>query len=63
MQRTGFYHPEDEGGLAWNYPEIGVKWPGVVGEYNGTASADGDEMEEGTKMVMSENDQKWSTLL
>lgn len=22
-----FYHPEDEGGLLWNDPEIGVKWP------------------------------------
>ncbi len=24
---TDFYHPEDEGGLAWNDPEIGVEWP------------------------------------
>lgn len=24
---TDFYHPEDEGGLAWNDPDIGVKWP------------------------------------
>lgn len=23
------YHPEDEGGLLWNDPEIGVKWPDV----------------------------------
>lgn len=22
-----FYHPEDEGGLAWNDPTIGVEWP------------------------------------
>lgn len=22
-----FYHPNDEGGLAWNDPEIGVEWP------------------------------------
>ncbi|MCI8360125.1 MAG: dTDP-4-dehydrorhamnose 3,5-epimerase [Clostridiales bacterium] len=22
-----FYHPEDEGGLRWNDPEIGVEWP------------------------------------
>lgn len=21
------YHPNDEGGIAWNDPEIGVKWP------------------------------------
>ena len=60
---TDFYHPGDEGGLAWNDPEIGVKWPGVVGEYNGTASAEGYVMEDGTKLVMSEKDQTWSTLL
>ena len=41
---TDFYHPGDEGGLAWNDPEIGVKWPGVVGEYTGTASAEGYQM-------------------
>ena len=22
-----FYHPNDEGGLAWNDPEIGIQWP------------------------------------
>ena len=56
---TDFYHPGDEGGLAWNDPEIGVKWPGVVGEYTGTASAEGYQMEDGTKLVMSEKDQVW----
>lgn len=24
---TDFYHPEDEGGVIWNDPEIGVEWP------------------------------------
>lgn len=24
-----FYHPEDEGGIAWNDSSIGVKWPDV----------------------------------
>lgn len=24
---TDFYHPEDEGGIAWDDPEIGIKWP------------------------------------
>lgn len=23
---TDFYHPNDEGGLAWNDPQIGVEW-------------------------------------
>ncbi len=21
------YHPEDEGGIMWNDPEVGIKWP------------------------------------
>lgn len=24
---TDFYHPEDEGGVIWNDPEIGIEWP------------------------------------
>ncbi len=24
---TDFYHPNDEGGLAWDDPDIGVEWP------------------------------------
>lgn len=24
-----FYHPEDEGGIAWNDPDVNVKWPDV----------------------------------
>lgn len=24
-----FYHPEDEGGIAWDDPDVGVKWPDV----------------------------------
>ena len=28
-----FYHANDEGGLAWNDPEIGIEWPQVVGKY------------------------------
>ena len=36
-----FYHANDEGGLAWNDPSIGIEWPEVVGEYQGTASAGG----------------------
>jgi len=27
---TNFYHPEDEGGLSWNDPEIGIDWESVL---------------------------------
>lgn len=56
---TDFYHPGDEGGLAWNDPMIGVEWPEVVGEYQGTASAEGYVFKDGTKLNLSEKDQKW----
>ncbi|MBE6601683.1 MAG: dTDP-4-dehydrorhamnose 3,5-epimerase [Ruminococcaceae bacterium] len=56
---TDFYHPGDEGGLAWNDPKIGIKWPELVGEYRGSASADGYRMADGTPLNMSEKDQKW----
>ncbi len=25
---TDFYYPDDEGGIIWNDPDVGVKWPG-----------------------------------
>ena len=54
-----FYHPNDEGGLAWNAPEIGIVWPGLIGNYNGTAAAGGYTMADGTPLKLSEKDQKW----
>lgn len=27
-----FYHPEDEAGIRWDDPEIGIEWPTVGGE-------------------------------
>jgi dTDP-4-dehydrorhamnose 3,5-epimerase len=56
---TDFYHPGDEGGLAWNDPDIGIAWPQVVGEYQGCASAEGYCMVDGTALNLSEKDQKW----
>lgn len=58
---TDFYHPGDEGGLAWNDPEIGINWEslGIKGEYNGTASAEGYTMADGTTLNLSDKDQKW----
>lgn len=30
---TDFYHPGDEGGIAWNDPTLGIQWPEIEGEY------------------------------
>lgn len=54
-----FYHPNDEGGIAWNDPEIGIKWPRVKGKYQGNASAEGYQLEDGVKLTLSEKDEKW----
>lgn len=40
---TDFYHPGDEGGMAWNDPEIGIEWP----------------LQDGVELIISEKDQKW----
>ena len=54
-----FYHPNDEGGMAWNDPEIGITWPEVTGIYKGSASAEGYSLADGTPLNLSEKDQKW----
>ena len=56
---TDFYHPGDEGGLAWNDPEIGIDWQGIIGEYQGTASAKSYTLADGTPLNLSEKDQHW----
>ena len=43
---TDFYHANDEGGIAWNDPEIGVEWP----------------IEEGMAIELSEKDKQWKEL-
>lgn len=40
---TDFYHPDDEGGIFWKDPDIGVDWP----------------IPEGMELIISEKDQKW----
>lgn len=54
-----FYHANDEGGIAWNDPEIGIVWPQVIGEYQGLASAEGYVLTDGTPLNLSEKDQRW----
>lgn len=43
---TDFYHPNDEGGIIYNDPEVGIKWP----------------IPEGMELTMSDKDVKWPTL-
>ena len=43
---TDFYHPNDEGGIRYDDPDIGVKWP----------------IPEGMELIMSEKDTKWDGL-
>lgn len=40
---TDFYHPNDEGGVIYNDPDIGVEWP----------------IEDGMELTLSEKDTKW----
>lgn len=53
-----FYHANDEGGIAWNDPEIGIIWPNLKGDYHGSPSADGYTID-GIPLIMSEKDQHW----
>ena len=56
---TDFYHPGDEGGLAWNDPAIGIQWPELTGDYPGSASPEGYALSDGTSLNLSEKDRKW----
>ncbi|MBR4458432.1 MAG: dTDP-4-dehydrorhamnose 3,5-epimerase [Clostridia bacterium] len=46
-----FYHPEDECGIAWDDPDLGIAWPGVV---NGTL--------DGLPLRLSDRDRLWKRL-
>ncbi len=43
---SDYYHPEDEGGVLWNDPEIGITWP----------------LEKISEVILSEKDKKWKAL-
>lgn len=59
---TDFYHPNDEGGIAWNDPDIGIEWPDVVGNYQGNADPSGYTLKDGTPIIMSEKDKCFGTV-
>ena len=42
---TDFYHPESEGGILYNDPEIGIQWP----------------VPQGVELIMAEKDKTWGT--
>ncbi len=56
---TDFYHPNDEGGLAWNDPDVAVKWMNVVGNYGGSADPSGYSLADGTSLKLSDRDKLW----
>ena len=37
---NNFLHPNDEGGLAWNNPEIDIEWPELEEKYKGNVNAE-----------------------
>lgn len=43
---TDFYHPNDEGGIIYNDPDIGIEWP----------------VAEGMELIFSDKDTKWPDL-
>lgn len=59
---TDYYHPGDEGGIAWNDPDIGVVWPELRGEYDGTPGGEGYVLADGTPLLLSEKDKHWGRL-
>ena len=54
-----FWHPNDEAGIAWNDPAIGIAWPELTGTFSGSASAKGYALSDGTPLTLSDKDQKW----
>ncbi len=56
---TDFWHPNDEGGIAWNDPDIGIVWPELQGSYPGSPCAAGYTLSDGTPLNLSDKDQKW----
>ena len=53
-----FYNPDDESGMAWNDPDIGIVWPKLEGLYQGSPSGEGYTVD-GVPLILSEKDQKW----
>lgn len=57
-----FYHPNDEGGLPWNDPQIGIIWPEIAGDYLGNTNTEEFTLADGTKLTLSQKDRNWPWL-
>ena len=53
-----FWHPNDEGGLAWNDPEIGIVWPELEESYSVNVDCEGYYLKNGTALNLSDKDKK-----
>lgn len=51
---TDFWHPDDEGGIAWNDPVLNICWPQVTAALDGTCT-----LTDGTPLQLSEKDTRW----
>ena len=59
---TDFYHPEDEGGIAWNDPDINIRWPQIVGMHHGGDLVEGYALEGKFPLQLSQKDLNWPKL-
>ncbi|QOQ78646.1 dTDP-4-dehydrorhamnose 3,5-epimerase [Aerococcus urinaeequi] len=59
---TDFYRPGDEGGLAWNDPDIRIEWPEIEGNYHDLISPKTYQMVDGTDLKLSEKDRNWISI-
>ena len=47
-----YYHPEDEAGLMWNDPVIGIEWPAINGE----------DVADPERLILSDKDRQYPLL-
>jgi len=53
---TEYYHPEDEGGIIWDDPNLKINWPVIRKDGRIT-------LLDGTSVILNEKDRNWDKLL